>query len=293
MKKTVSILLAAAILILFASCGRTDHETALEPLRIGIVKDSAQVERDVFDNMTSRLEGAGYRLTYVEFDTDLETLNALADKKVDFTCCTTYADFKVYDEAHPEILENLGAAYYYPYGVFLSGFESAEQITDGSTVAVPSEADGQARALMLLHDAGYITLKQGKTFDATLDDIEKNDRGFAISAYPESELPNRFKEFASDLIVMNSQTAVNAGYSVSKYAIAIETMDSLSAKENAVVLLINHEEAASKQITSVKELFFSPLMYDLIDDTPKDLIVPAFEISPMKLATTHNSDENK
>lgn len=293
MKKVVSLLLAASVLFLLSSCGDSNQKPELQPLRVGLVKGSAQVERDVFDNMTSRLELAGCELTYVEYDTDEATLDALTKKEVDLTCCTTFADFKAYDEAHPETLTNLGAAYYYPYGVFLCGFEKAEQITDGATIAVPSEADGQARALMLLNDAGYITLKQGKTFDATLDDIETNVRGFAISAYPESELPNRYKNYSSDLVVMNSQTAVDAGYSVSKHAIAIESMDSLAAKENAVVLLINSAEASSEQITSVKELFFSPLMYDLIDDTPKDLIVPAFEISPMKLAATTPEEADK
>jgi ABC-type metal ion transport system substrate-binding protein len=145
---------------------------------------------------------------------------------------------------------------------------------------------------MLLESAGYITLKQGKSFDATLDDIEKNDRSFAISAYPESELPNRYKEFSSDLIVMNSKTAVSAGYSVNKYSITIEAIDSLAAKENASVLLINSAEASGEQITSVKELFFSPLMYDLIDDSPKSIIVPAFEISPMKIASP-TTDANR
>lgn len=293
MKKVLSLLLAVSVLFCLASCGKTDTKTDLQPLRIGIVKGSAQVERDVFDNMTSRLEQVGYQLNYVEFDSDADTLEALANKKVDFTCCTTLTDFRAYDEAHPETLLNLGPAYYYPYGVFLCGFEKADQITDGATIAVPSEPQGQARALMLLDEAGFIKLKQGKTLDATLDDIEQNSREFAISAYPESELPDRFKAFSSDLIVMNSVTAVGAGYSLNKSAIAIESMESLAAKENAVVLLINRSEASSERITSVKELFFSPLMYDLIDDTPKDLIVPAFEISPMKVATTHNSEADK
>ncbi len=287
MKKVISLLLAVSVLLGLASCGDSG-KPALEPLRIGIVKDGAQVEHDVFDNMTSRLEEAGYQLTYVEFDDDAATLQALANKEIDFTCCTAFADFKAYDEAHPDVLLNLGSAYYYPYGVFLSGFENAAQITDGATIAVPVEPEGQARALMLLDAAGYIGLKPGKTFDATLDDIESNDRGFTISAYPESELPNRYKEFSSDLVVMYSKTAVNAGYSVDKYSIAIESMDSPAAQETAAVLLINRETAESEQITSVKNLFFSPLMYDLIDDFPKGVIVPAFEISPMKLATPNN-----
>ena len=292
MKKSLALLLAASVLFLFASCGGGNTKTDLKPLRIGLVQNGAQVERDVFDNMTSRLEAFGYQLVYQEYDTDAETLDALANKEVDFTCCTTFAAYKAYDEAHPDTLTNLGAAYYYPYGIFLSGFEKAEQITDGATIAVPSEPEGQARALMLLESAGYLTLKQGKTLDATLDDVEKNDRGFAISAYPESELPNRYKEFSSDLIVMNSKTAVNAGYSVNKYSIAIEAIDSPAAQENASVLLINSAEASGEQITSVKELFFSPLMYDLIDDSPKSIIVPAFEISPMKIASP-TTDPNR
>ena len=293
MKKVISLLLAASLLFLLASCGDSGKKTALTPLRVGLVKDSAQVERDVFDNMTSRLELAGYQLIYVEYDTDGATMDALAEKEIDLTCCTPFADFSAYDQAHPETLLNLGAAYYYPYGIYLCGFEKAEQIADGATIAVPSEPEGQARALMLLEASGYLKLRPGKTFDATIADIETNERGFSVSAYPESELPNRYRDYSSDLVVMNSKTAVGAGYSVSKYSIAIETMDSPAAKENAVVLLINREEVSSKQITSVRDLFFSPLMYDLIDDAPKSIIVPAFSISPMKLADTTSDGSEK
>ncbi len=282
MKKVISLLLATSFLFLLVSCASEKKE--LQPLRIGIVKSSAQVERDVFDNMTSRLEKKGFQLTYKEYDTNEETLDALAKNEVDFTCCTTLGDFTQYDKEHPETLLNLGSAYYYPYGIFLCGFEKAEQIKDGASIALPQEADGLARALMLLDAAGYITLRDGKTFDATLDDIEKNDRSFALSCYPESELPSRYKEWKSDLVVMNSQTAVAAGYSVHKYSIAIEAIDSAAAKENAAVLLINREEISSERIQTVKSLFFSPLMYDLIDEAPNDIIAPAFEISSAKLS---------
>ncbi|HBL40317.1 MAG TPA: hypothetical protein DDY98_01585 [Ruminococcaceae bacterium] len=281
MKKVISLFLVASFLLLLASCGEKKQE--LQPLRIGVVKGSAQVERDVFDNMTSRLEAKGFQLTYLEYDTDEETLEALENKAVDFTCCTTLGNFTEYDKAHPETLLNLGSAYYYPYGIFLCGFEKAEQITDGASIALPQEAEGLARALMLLDDAGYIKLKDGKTLDATLDDIAENERGFALSCFPESELANRYKEWKSDLVVMNSQTAVAAGYSVHKYSIAIEAIDSVAAVKNAAVLLINREEISSERIQTVKSLFFSPLMYDLIDEAPNDIIAPAFEISSAKL----------
>ena len=65
-------------------------------------------------------------------------------------------------------------------------------------------------------------------------------------------------------------------------------MDSIAARETAAVLLVNREEAASERIAAAKNLFFSPLMYDLIDDYPSGVIVPAFEISPMKLASPTN-----
>ena len=280
MKRFAAMLLAAAMALSLAACGTKDEDknNNLQELKIG-VSANGDVQRDVFGNMESRLEGKGYKLVYVEYDTAAESEKALAAGEVDFTCFSDKRSFEAYSTANPSVLLNLGAAYYYPYGIYLCNFEKLENVTKGATVAIPDDTEGMARSLMLLEAEGFIKLKEGAGMEATLDDIAQNTYELKIAPQPADTLAALLKSFEKDMVVMGSQTAVDAGYSVHKTAVAIENKSSTAAAQCSTLLLIRAASISEKKILDVKTLFFSPLMYDLIDDFANDLIVPAFDIS--------------
>ena len=59
---------------------------------------------------------------------------------------------------------------------FSHKYKSLDQVADGSTVAIPNDPTNGARALLLLQQAKLITLKDGKTVDATVADIVSNPK---------------------------------------------------------------------------------------------------------------------
>lgn len=285
MKRIITCVLVLSIALLtLCACGGNGGEGEeinsenLAELKIG-VGVGGKPQHDVFENMTSRLALKGYKPVYKEYNTPGEATEALAKGEIDVSLYETRAQFNEYEEKNPDVLLNLGSAYYFPYGIFLCNYEKRNDVAAGSTIIIPDDSQGMARALMLLEADGFIKLKEGAELSATLDDIAENENAYQISTKPADTLAQTYKSNEFDIVVMPSETAVNAGYPVHKYACAIEEPDSLAAKENSTVLLIKKDTLTSEKISTVQVLFFSPLMYDLIDDYPGDLIVPAFSIS--------------
>ena len=62
--------------------------------------------------------------------------------------------------------------------------------SDAITIAVPSDTTNEARALLLLEQAGYIKLKEGAGITATVRDIEENPHGIKFREIEAAQLPN-------------------------------------------------------------------------------------------------------
>lgn len=77
------------------------------------------------------------------------------------------------------------------------------------TIAVPNDPTNEGRALLLLQDKGYITLKSSAGITATINDIEKNDRGIKFNEVEAAQLPNTLKDV--DYAIINSNYALDGG----------------------------------------------------------------------------------
>ena len=88
------------------------------------------------------------------------------------------------------------------------------------TIAVPNDTTNEARALLLLQEKGYITLKDGAGITATVKDIEKNPHGIEFKEVEAAQLPNVLKDV--DYAVINSNYAISADLNPVKDSLAIE-----------------------------------------------------------------------
>ena len=80
--------------------------------------------------------------------------------------------------------------------------------SDSVTIAVPNDTTNEARALLLLQDNGYITLKDGAGITATVNDIAENPYNISFKEVEAAQLPNVLKDV--DYAVINSNYAIDA-----------------------------------------------------------------------------------
>lgn len=104
-------------------------------------------------------------------------------------------------------------------------------------IAVPNDTTNEARALLLLQELGYITLKADAGITATVRDIDKNPHNIEFSEVEAAQLPNVLKDV--DYAVINSNYAIAAGLNPKKDSLGIE--NSASAYVNILVVKEGNE----------------------------------------------------
>lgn len=108
----------------------------------------------------------------------------------------------------------------------------------GVTIAVPNDTTNEARALLLLADQGYITLKEGAGITATIKDIEENPYNITFNEIEAAQLPNVLQDV--DYAVINSNYALPAGINPTTDALVME--GSSSAYSNILAVKEGNEE---------------------------------------------------
>ncbi|HQB32576.1 MAG TPA: MetQ/NlpA family ABC transporter substrate-binding protein, partial [Erysipelotrichaceae bacterium] len=113
------------------------------------------------------------------------------------------------------------------------------------TIAIPNDTTNEARALLLLQDLGLITLKEGASITATINDIADNPYGIKFNEVEAAQLPNILQDV--DYAVINSNYAISAGINPVEDSLGIEGGSSFYANILAV-------KAGNENLPEVKAL---------------------------------------
>ena len=139
------------------------------------------------------------------------------------------------------------------------------------TIGVPNDPTNEARALLLLEEKGYLTLKDGASITATINDIAENPYNIAFKEVEAAQLPNVLQDM--DYAIINSNYAIEAGLNPMQDALAME--DSASAYVN--ILAVKEGEENTDAIKALKAALESQQVADYIDSTYGGAVVSVVE----------------
>ena len=128
----------------------------------------------------------------------------------------------------------------------------------GVKIAIPNDTTNEARALLLLQDKGYITLKDGAGITATIRDIESNPKNIKFSEVEAAQIPNILRDV--DYGIINSNYAIGAGINPIKDALFQEG----SASPYANILAVKEGNESSPKIKALVAALESRLVADYI-----------------------------
>lgn len=131
---------------------------------------------------------------------------------------------------------------------------------NGIQIAIPNDTTNEARALLLLEELGYITLKDGAGITATPLDIAENPYGIEFKEVEAAQLPNVLRDL--DYAVINSNYAIEAELNPTEDALALE--GSSSAYGNILAVKSGNENHAL--IKALKAALESKKVADFIFD---------------------------
>lgn len=223
----------------------------------------------ILKSIVPMLEKKGVKLKILEF-TDYVTPNlALADKSLDANLFQHLPYLQKMDKDRHLNLVSIGQILIVPLGIYSKKIKNIDELKNGDTIAIPSDPTNAARALILLHNNGIITLKDSKNLTATLRDIKKNPKKLKFKSVDAPLLPKMLDD--TTCAIINGNFALQNGLS-SKDAIVLE--DSRSPYANVLVVRAGDEN--KPDIIELKKALQSPETKKFIKDTYKNEVIPVF-----------------
>lgn len=155
--------------------------------------------------------------------------------------------------------------------VLAASLSACGKKSGGITIAVPNDTTNEARALLLLQDLGYITLKDGVGITATIKDIQDNPHNITFKEVEAAQLPNVLKDV--DYAVINSNYAIEAELNPVSDSLAIE--GSSSAYSN--ILAVKEGNEGSNAIKALVAALKSQKVVDFINEKYEGAVVSVVE----------------
>ena len=164
----------------------------------------------VKNSVKPQLEQQGYQVKLVEFSDYIRPNKALADGDIDINVFQhkPYLDtFK--KENNLDIVEAFQVPTA-PLGLYAGKVADLKQVKDGATVAAPNDPSNFARALVMLNELGWVTLKANiDPLTASKNDIAQNPKNIKVVELEAAQLPRARSDV--DFAVINGNYATSSG----------------------------------------------------------------------------------
>ncbi len=276
MKKTVSLFLAALLLLSAFSFAMADEKTTI------VIGATPSPHEEVLELIKDDMAALGYELQILEF-TEYPLPNpALADKQLDANYFQHLPYLNAYNDTVADA-EKLVAAipvHYEPYGIYAGKTAALDELPDGAVIAVTNDPSNETRALLLLQEAGLITLPEDANTDSSLTvlDIVDNPKNLSILEVNAENLPAMLEDV--DMAVINGNFALDAGLSPARDAIYIEAADGEAGQIYTNYVVVRPEDADSAWVEALRTVLCSQKVYDFMlnNETYKGGVIPAFTV---------------
>lgn len=292
MKKLLSILLCAALVLGLAACGTAASDPTAAPESEAPATDAAETpsgelekivvgasstpHAEILEAVSGELEALGYELDIKIFDDYVMPNLALADGEIDANYFQHEPYLLNFNAENGTDLVSAAAIHYEPMGIYGGSKSSLDELAEGDIIAVPNDGTNEARALLLLQDQGLITLKEGidaSTETATILDIAENPQNLEIVEMEAKNIPHSLPDVA--FAVINGNYALQAGLTGND-ALASESADSDAAQTYANILAVRAGEEDSARTQALVTALTSETCRQFIEETYSGAVVPIF-----------------
>ena len=211
LKKIAALTTVTALTLGLTACGDESSDSAEGDSQTIRVATSPGPYSELFEDAVGPiLEKDGYTVEYTSF-TDLTQADiALNEGSADLNVDQHTAWMKVFNEEKGGNLASITEVPTVPAGLYSDKYTDIEEVADGQTVGIPMDGSNKSRALHLLVDAGWITLRDDA--DETLiaeSDIAENPHNLEITPMDSANLSRSLPDL--DWAVIPGSMSYSAG----------------------------------------------------------------------------------
>ncbi|MDO5356916.1 MAG: MetQ/NlpA family ABC transporter substrate-binding protein [Conchiformibius sp.] len=156
------------------------------------------------------LEKQGYKVTLTEYPDYVTPNKALAENAIDINVFQHKPYLDSFKDEHKLDLVEVFQVPTAPLGMYAGKIAKLEDVKDGSTVAVPNDPSNFARALVMMHELGWLKLKDNiDPLKASKADIAENSKNIKLVEMEAANLPRSRQDV--DFAVVNGNYAMSSG----------------------------------------------------------------------------------
>lgn len=267
MKKIIAIALSLILtLSLFAGCGKQDEKT----ITVGA---TASPHAEILEVIKDALAAEGWTLVIKEFNDYVLPNTAVEEGQLDANYFQHIKYLNNFNEENGTHLVSVAGIHYEPMGIYAGKSASLAELPDGAKIAVPNDATNEARALLLLEQAGLIKLKEGVGIAATKDDIIDNPHNYELYEVQAELVPTVLKDVA--IAVINGNYAIDAGLKLAD-ALVTESATGTATDYYQNVLVVKEGNENSEKIQALVKALKSDAVRQYIENTYNGAVVPLF-----------------
>ena len=235
------------------------------------VAASAVPHAEILEAAKPLLAEQGYTLEIQIFDDYVQPNLVVESGDFDANYFQHIPYLESFNEEKGTHLVNAGGIHYEPFGLY-PGTETSLDNIDNATIAVPNDTTNEARALLLLQDNGYITLKDGVGLTATTKDIVENPHNITFVELEAAQVPRTLPEVSFG--VLNGNYAMEAGLTVADDALLFESADSEAAATYVNVIAVKEGNENLPKIKALVDTLKSDEIKQFINDNYNGGVIP-------------------
>lgn len=266
MKKFVLVLFVLALGLL-AACGNEEGNAGeSDTVKVGVSGGDTRT----WDFIVDIAKEEGLNIELVKFNDYVQPNIALAEGEIDANAFQTISYFDEFKEAQNLDLEAIGSTVIAPMGIYSKKHTDIEGLPDGAIIALPNEGTNFGRALLLLQEAGLITLTDDFAGIGALDKIKDNPKNLQFEAVAAGNTP-RFLDDV-DASIINNNFAVEADLKLDEALFH----ESATAKPYINIIAVKSGNADRPELQKLVEIYHTKEVEDFIIETFKGSSIPTF-----------------
>ena len=239
------VVVVALVLIGWLSFGKkgSNDSAKSETVTVGVV-GATKAERAIWKSVAQTAKKKYNVTVKIKNFSDYNPPNsALKSGDLDLNAFQHYNFLNNWNKANKGNLVAIGKTYIAPIRLYSLKYKSLKALPKGATIAIPNDATNEARALLVLKNAGLLTLKgTSATKLYSVADIKSNPKNFKIKEVATEQAARVLKSV--DAAVVNNDYANPAGLG-DKQTIYVEPINKDSFQW--INIIVANKEDKNKQ----------------------------------------------
>lgn len=280
MKKIVTLLLVTLLVLCVAfalvACDKSNTIT---------VGASQTPHAEILEVIKDQLAKDGWKLEIKVFSDYVTPNTALDEGSLDANYFQHTPYLEQFNKDYNTNLVGVGKIHYEPFGLYgkdvtATQYKASDFAKTGRKILIPNDGSNLTRALFVLQDEGFITLRDGAkaTETLTVNDIADKKGNTINPVEAESVTVLLDESQAGTLAVVNGNYALQAGLNASTDALAVENANGDAAQLYANIIAVKVGNENSEKTKALLAALFSQEVYDYINSHYNGAVLPVFTV---------------